>query len=59
MMLSQDTRSGRVKFIYNAQFPADTVVELNNPHFISRQGRRSPLATARLILHGPLIHYLL
>ena len=36
-MLSQDTRPERVKFIYNAQFPADTVVVLNNPHFTVRR----------------------
>ncbi|MEM6252858.1 MAG: hypothetical protein AAF821_08045 [Cyanobacteria bacterium P01_D01_bin.156] len=39
-----ETRSDRVKFIYNAQFPAPTAVVLdyllNNPHFTSRQGRQ-------------------
>ncbi|MEO1404231.1 MAG: hypothetical protein AAFV72_23680 [Cyanobacteria bacterium J06635_1] len=39
-----ETRSDRVKFVYNAQFPAPTAVVLdyllNNPHFTSRQGRQ-------------------
>jgi hypothetical protein len=44
--MSQDgqTHSNRVKFIYNAQFPAATAVVLdyllNNPHFTGRQGRQ-------------------
>jgi hypothetical protein len=34
----------RIKFVYNAQFPAETAIVLdyllNNPHFTSRQGRQ-------------------
>ena len=45
-VMSQDDhpRSDRVKFVYNAQFPAATAgvlnYLLNNPHFTGRQGRQ-------------------
>ncbi len=44
MTEDEDTRSDRVKFVYNAQFPSPNAVVLdyllNNPHFTSRQGRQ-------------------
>ena len=50
-------RSERVKFIYNAQFPADTAVVLNyllnNPHFTGRQGRQKGM-DAMMAFYRPL-----
>ncbi|MBD2234607.1 hypothetical protein [Phormidium tenue] len=54
--MSQD-RSDRVKFIYNAQFPAATAVVLNyllnNPHFTGRQGRQQGM-DAMMAFYRPL-----
>jgi hypothetical protein len=50
-------RPERVKFIYNAQFPADTAVVLNyllnNPHFTGRQGRQKGM-DAMMAFYRPL-----
>ncbi len=50
-------RSDRVKFIYNAQFPAATAVVLNyllnNPHFTGRQGRQQGM-DAMMAFYRPL-----
>jgi hypothetical protein len=47
----------RVKFIYNAQFPAATAVVLNyllnNPHFTGRQGRQQGM-DAMMAFYRPL-----
>lgn len=57
--MSQDEhpRSDRVKFIYNAQFPAATAVVLNyllnNPHFTGRQGRQQGM-DAMMAFYRPL-----
>lgn len=57
--MTQDgqTHSDRVKFIYNAQFPAATAVVLNyllnNPHFTSRQGRQQGM-DAMMAFYRPL-----
>jgi uncharacterized membrane protein YccC len=57
--MSQDgqTHSDRVKFIYNAQFPAATAVVLNyllnNPHFTGRQGRQQGM-DAMMAFYRPL-----
>ncbi len=57
--MSQDgqPRSERVKFIYNAQFPAATAVVLNyllnNPHFTGRQGRQQGM-DAMMAFYRPL-----
>jgi hypothetical protein len=51
------TASERVKFVYNAQFPAATAVVLNyllhNPHFTSRQGRQQGM-DALMAFYRPL-----
>ena len=51
------THSDRVKFIYNAQFPAVTAVVLNyllnNPHFTGRQGRQQGM-DAMMAFYRPL-----
>jgi len=53
----QDNMSGRVKFVYNAQFPAATAVVLHyllhNPHFTSRQGRQQGM-DAMMAFYRPL-----
>ena len=50
-------RSDRVKFIYNAQFPAATAIVLNyllnNPHFTGRQGRQQGM-DAMMAFYRPL-----
>ena len=57
--MSQDDhpRSDRVKFVYNAQFPAATAVVLNyllnNPHFTGRQGRQQGM-DAMMAFYRPL-----
>ncbi len=57
--MSQDGQphSDRVKFIYNAQFPAATAVVLNyllnNPHFTGRQGRQQGM-DAMMAFYRPL-----
>ena len=57
--MSQDgqTHPDRVKFIYNAQFPAATAVVLNyllnNPHFTGRQGRQQGM-DAMMAFYRPL-----
>ncbi|PSN16122.1 hypothetical protein C7293_04085 [filamentous cyanobacterium CCT1] len=57
--MSQDghAQSERVKFIYNAQFPAATAVVLNyllnNPHFTGRQGRQQGM-DAMMAFYRPL-----
>ena len=53
----QDNTSGRVKFVYNAQFPAATAVVLHyllhNPHFTGRQGRQQGM-DAMMAFYRPL-----
>ncbi|MBE9138848.1 hypothetical protein IQ254_16875 [Nodosilinea sp. LEGE 07088] len=57
--MSQDSQPHpeRVKFIYNAQFPAATAVVLNyllnNPHFTGRQGRQQGM-DAMMAFYRPL-----
>ena len=57
--MSQDDhpRSDRVKFVYNAQFPAATAIVLNyllnNPHFTGRQGRQQGM-DAMMAFYRPL-----
>ncbi len=50
-------RSERVKFVYNAQFPASTAVVLDyllhNPHFTGRQGRQQGM-DAMMAFYRPL-----
>jgi len=47
MKQDPEMRSERVKFVYNAQFPAATAVLVkylvHNPHFTNRQGRQQDL----------------
>jgi hypothetical protein len=57
MRQDHETRSERVKFIYNAQFPAPTAVLVkylvHNPHFTSRQGRQQGM-DAMMAFYRPI-----
>jgi hypothetical protein len=57
MSQNGQTHPDRVKFIYNAQFPAATAVVLNyllnNPHFTGRQGRQQGM-DAMMAFYRPL-----
>ena len=57
MKQAHETRSERVKFVYNAQFPAPTAVLVkylvHNPHFTSRQGRQQGM-NAMMAFYRPM-----
>ena len=57
MKQDREARSERVKFVYNAQFPAPTAVVLDyllhNPHFTSRNGRQQGM-DAMMAFYRPL-----
>ena len=57
MKQDRAARSERVKFVYNAQFPAPTAVVLDyllhNPHFTGRQGRQQGM-DAMMAFYRPL-----
>lgn len=57
MKQDREARSERVKFVYNAQFPAPTAVVLDyllhNPHFTSRNGRQQGM-DAMMAFYRPM-----
>ena len=57
MKQDREARSERVKFVYNAQFPAPTAVLVkylvHNPHFTSRQGRQQGM-DAMMAFYRPI-----
>jgi hypothetical protein len=57
MKQDSETQSERVKYVYNAQFPAPTAVVLkylvHNPHFTSRQGRQQGM-DAMMAFYRPM-----
>jgi hypothetical protein len=57
MKQDREARSERVKFVYNAQFPAPTAVVLDyllhNPHFTGRNGRQQGM-DAMMAFYRPL-----
>lgn len=57
MRQDREARSERVKFVYNAQFPAPTAVVLDyllhNPYFTGRQGRQQGM-DAMMAFYRPM-----